>query len=61
MNREEGPAKMVERNDRSGFTKPVTLAIDIGGSHLKAGLLTASGDMLSDPVTRPPPSSSGVM
>jgi len=52
---------MVERNDRSGFTKPVTLAIDIGGSHLKAGLLTASGDMLSDPVTRPPPSSSGVM
>jgi len=50
MNREEGQAKMVERNDRSGFTKPVTLAIDIGGSHLKAGLLTASGDMLSDPV-----------
>ncbi len=40
---------MVERSNRSGFIKPITLAIDIGGSHLKAGILTASGDMVSDP------------
>jgi polyphosphate glucokinase len=40
---------MVDRNDRSGFSKPVTLAIDIGGSHLKAGILTVSGEMLADP------------
>jgi len=29
---------------------PLTLAIDIGGSHLKAGVMTVSGEMASGPV-----------
>ncbi len=34
---------MTRTNDRTGLTKPLTLAIDIGGSHLKAAVLNASG------------------
>ena len=41
---------MVHTNDRAGPTKPLTLAIDIGGSHLKAAVLNASGKMSTDPV-----------
>ena len=41
---------MAHRNDRAGPTKPLTLAIDIGGSHLKAAVLNASGKMSTDPV-----------
>ena len=36
---------MAHTNDRAGPTKPLTLAIDIGGSHLKAAVLNASGKM----------------
>jgi polyphosphate glucokinase len=54
---------MVARNDRSRRSKPVTLAIDIGGSHLKAGILTVSGEMLSDParVETPKPAKPGAV
>ena len=41
---------MAYTNDRAGPTKPLTLAIDIGGSHLKAAVLNASGRMSTDPV-----------
>ena len=41
---------MAYTNDRAGPTKPLTLAIDIGGSHLKAAVLNASGKMSTDPV-----------
>ncbi len=41
---------MAQKNDRAGSTTPLTLAIDIGGSHLKAGVLTISGEMSSGPV-----------
>jgi polyphosphate glucokinase len=37
-------------NDHAGPRKPLTLAIDIGGSHLKAAVLNASGKMSADPV-----------
>lgn len=40
---------MAHTRDRTGPTGPLTLAIDIGGSHLKAGVLTASGEMSSGP------------
>src|SRR5450759_2746615 len=30
-------------------TKPLTLAIDIGGSHLKAGVLNPAGEMIAGP------------
>jgi polyphosphate glucokinase len=35
--------------DRVGPTGPLTLAIDIGGSHLKAGVLTIGGEISSGP------------
>jgi polyphosphate glucokinase len=41
---------MAHANDRARSTKPLTLAIDIGGSHLKAAVLNASGKMSTDPV-----------
>ena len=41
---------MAHTNDRAGLAKPLTLAIDIGGSHLKAAVLNASGKMSTDPV-----------
>jgi polyphosphate glucokinase len=41
---------MAHTNDRAGPTKPLTLSIDIGGSHLKAAVLNASGKMSTDPV-----------
>jgi polyphosphate glucokinase len=41
---------MAHTNDRAGPTKPLTLAIDIGGSHLKVAVLNASGKMSTDPV-----------
>jgi polyphosphate glucokinase len=40
---------MRHENDLAGLPTPLTLAIDIGGSHLKAGILTVSGEMLSGP------------
>ena len=41
---------MAQTDDRAGPTNPLTLAIDIGGSHLKAGVLTVSGRISSGPV-----------
>ncbi|MGB8899207.1 MAG: hypothetical protein WCC90_08215 [Methylocella sp.] len=41
---------MAHANDRAGLAKPLTLAIDIDGSHLKAAVLNASGKMSTDPV-----------
>ena len=41
---------MAHTNDRAGLAKLLTLAIDIGGSHLKAAVLNASGKMSADPV-----------
>jgi polyphosphate glucokinase len=51
-----------ERSDPTGNT--FTLAIDIGGSHLKAGVLNASGEMTSGPervVTPKPAKPAGVV
>jgi polyphosphate glucokinase len=36
------------RGQESGPTEPRTLGIDIGGSHLKAGVMDASGDMIGE-------------
>ena len=41
---------MAYTDARAGPTKPLTLAIDIGGSHLKVAVLNASGKMSTDPV-----------
>jgi hypothetical protein len=41
---------MAHTNDRAGLAIPLTLAIDIGGSHLKAAVLNASGKMSTVPV-----------
>src|ERR1700730_16000202 len=41
---------MAHTNDRAGLAKPQTLAVDIGGSHLKAAVLNASGKISADPV-----------
>jgi predicted NBD/HSP70 family sugar kinase len=35
-------------SDRKSPSDPLTLAIDIGGSHLKAGILTVAGEMAKD-------------
>jgi polyphosphate glucokinase len=40
---------MIEQSGGQIIMLPVTLAIDIGGTRLKAGLLDASGKMLSEP------------
>ena len=37
-------------SDHMAASDPLTLAIDIGGSHLKAGVLTVGGDMTTGPV-----------
>jgi polyphosphate glucokinase len=37
-------------DDYAGPTKPLTLAIDIGGSHLKAAVLNASGKISTGPL-----------
>src|SRR3954469_17083697 len=34
--------------ERRGVARPVTLAIDVGGSHIKAALLGATGHLVSD-------------
>jgi len=39
---------MLNRDDPDSMNKPLTLAIDIGGSHLKIGLLNGTGEMVSD-------------
>src|ERR1700730_14839116 len=46
-------------DDYAGPTKPLTLAIDIGGSHLKAAVLNASGKISTGPlrVETPKPAS----
>jgi polyphosphate glucokinase len=36
--------------DRKPGSEPLTLAIDIGGSHLKAGILNGAGEMTKGPV-----------
>jgi polyphosphate glucokinase len=41
---------MGSMDHRSHATGPLTLAFDIGGSHLKAGVLSPAGDMISDRV-----------
>jgi polyphosphate glucokinase len=41
---------MAHTNDCAGLTELLTLAFDIGGSHLKAAVLNASGKMCTDPV-----------
>lgn len=43
---------MAHTNDRTGLAKPLTLAIDIGGSHLKAAVLNASGKVSTGPGPR---------
>jgi polyphosphate glucokinase len=45
-----GSEELALTNDHAGPRKPLTLAIDIGGSHLKAAVLNASGKMSADPV-----------
>src|SRR3984893_18350118 len=40
---------MAHTIDRAGLTDLLTLAIDIGGSHLKAAVLKTSGKMSTDP------------
>jgi len=39
---------MARNTDRAPTSNPLTLAIDIGGSHLKAAILTTSGEMATD-------------
>jgi polyphosphate glucokinase len=41
---------MAHTNDRAGPTKPLTLAIDVGGSHLKAAVLKDSGKISTGPL-----------
>jgi polyphosphate glucokinase len=41
---------MGSTDDRGHASGPLTLAFDIGGSHLKAGILSAGGDMISERV-----------
>ena len=41
---------MTHTDGRARPAKPLTLAIDVGGSHLKAAVLNASGKMSTDPV-----------
>jgi polyphosphate glucokinase len=41
---------MAHTNDRARPAKPLTLAIDVGGSHLKAGVLMVSGEISAGPV-----------
>jgi polyphosphate glucokinase len=41
---------MAYTNDRAGLAKPLTLAIDIGGSRLKAAVLKDSGKISTGPL-----------
>jgi polyphosphate glucokinase len=41
---------MANTIDRTGPADPLTLAIDVGGSHLKAAVLNASGKMSTGPL-----------
>ena len=41
---------MGSTDNRAHASGPLTLAFDIGGSHLKAGILSPAGDMISDRV-----------
>ena len=41
---------MTHTDDRARPAKPLTLAIDIGGSHLKAAVLDASGKISTGPL-----------
>jgi polyphosphate glucokinase len=44
-----------KRGKRSSATRPRTLAIDIGGSHIKASVLDLAGKMLAAEVAEPTP------
>jgi polyphosphate glucokinase len=52
------PARRDGRNAAADGSEPLTLAIDIGGTHLKAGVLTTEGRMVAGParVITPHPS-----
>jgi len=50
--RKTGPAAIRERR---GVARPVTLAIDVGGSHVKAALLGATGHLVSERLRLPTP------
>ncbi len=39
---------MAQKDKPASVNEPLTLAIDIGGSHLKAGVLNGAGEMISD-------------
>jgi polyphosphate glucokinase len=41
--------------ERRGVARPVTLAIDVGGSHIKAALLGATGHLVSERLRLPTP------
>jgi polyphosphate glucokinase len=41
-------AKAAAVGERRGVSRPVTLAIDVGGSHIKAALLGATGHLVSE-------------
>jgi polyphosphate glucokinase len=43
-----GKAKPAAARERRGVARPVTLAIDVGGSHIKAALLGATGHLVSE-------------
>jgi polyphosphate glucokinase len=42
-------------SERRGVSRPVTLAIDVGGSHIKAALLGATGHLVSERLRIPTP------
>jgi polyphosphate glucokinase len=42
------PTKASGTRERRGVARPVTLAIDVGGSHIKAALLGATGHLVSE-------------
>jgi polyphosphate glucokinase len=43
-----GSAKPRAARERRGVARPVTLAVDVGGSHIKAALLGATGHLVSE-------------
>lgn len=44
----KAPAKAPAHSGRDGAARPATLAVDIGGSHVKASVLDAEGGMLRE-------------
>jgi polyphosphate glucokinase len=52
--RKTGTAAAAAR-ERRGVARPVTLAIDVGGSHVKAALLGATGHLVSERLRLPTP------